>query len=129
MHLKGFGVDHNLLVMRGKTSYGMTRELRFWAERGLMHCEDSSNEYSSMTVRQFLHRVRALNDMVGNSDSRRDTGADRSLREEMVRNSEKAQQIAELAQLQGMPSDASARRDLVNRRAKTIVVTDRRAIL
>ena len=130
MSLQGFGLSHDVLVMRGATIGGMPRQIRFWAERGLIHCEDSlDNEYSSMTVRQFLHRVRGINDMLCNSAASADSGADMSLREETQRNVEKAMEIAAKAQVQGMPSDASARRDLVNRRSKTIAVTDRRGIM
>lgn len=126
----GFGNSHNMIVFRGKTKLGMKRELRFWAERGLIHCEDSlDNSYRSMSVRQFLHRVRGLNDMLNNTSSKRDKGFDVQLREELQRNVEKATELARIAQLQGMPEDASARRDLVRRAKKTVSVTDRRAIM
>jgi hypothetical protein len=122
--------DHNVLVLVGKSTGGARRQERFWPERGLIHCEDSEDDsYRSMTVRTFLQRVRAHCDMLGRKGSRSDTGADSALRTEVLRLTERAIEIAEIAKEQGMPSDASARRDLVRRRAKTIAVTDRRAVL
>lgn len=42
--------------------------LRYWAERGLIHCEDArDNSYETLTVRDFLLRVKSINDMLGNS--------------------------------------------------------------
>lgn len=130
MAFQGFGVDHNVLIMEGPAKNGGRRTLRFWAERGLIHCENSAdNEYKSMSVRQFLLQVKANNQMLLNSPISEDTGADRHFRELTLRYNEKAQIIAAIAQEQGMPSDASARRAKVRERAKTIAVTDRRGIM
>lgn len=42
--------------------------LRYWAERGLIHCEDErDNSYETLTIRDFLLRVKSINDMLGNS--------------------------------------------------------------
>ncbi len=116
-----FANEHNVLIIRGVTKHGLKRQVRFWAERGLIHCEDSAdNSYKSMSVRSFLQRVKALNDMLARSSVNSDKGADASLREEVQRNVEKAAQIAQLAQVQGMPEDATARRALARSRAKTV---------
>jgi hypothetical protein len=113
--------DSNVLIMSGKTKEGLRRSCRFWAERGLIRCEDSlDNSYHIISVRSLLQRVKALNDMLRRSAVSSDAGVDADLREELSRNIEKAIRIAAIAQEQGQPSDASARRDLVRRRPKTI---------
>jgi hypothetical protein len=130
MAFHGFGGSHNTLILRGKTKLGLKREVRLWAERGLIHCEDSlDNSYRSMSVRQFLHRINGMNEMVGNTSSKRDKGFDVQLRAEIQRNVQQAMALAELAKIQGMPEDASARRDRARRQKKTVCVTDRRAIM
>ncbi len=123
MLINGFGGSHNTVVMRSRDKNGFNRETRFWAERGLIHCEDNVTGYSSMSVLSFMHRVRALNDTLGNSDSSRDTGADADMREQTQRTVEQMIHIAELAKEQGMPSDASARRDNQRRRKKVLCMS------
>lgn len=111
---------HNVLVMRGVTKEGVKRTLRFWALRGLIRCEDSlDNSYEIISVRTFLHRVKALNDMLAKSSPEDDMGPDTELRLDMQRNVEKALEIANQAQIQGMPSDPTARRALARERSKT----------
>lgn len=45
--------------------------LRIWAERGLIHMEDEvDNSYKVENVRTMLMRVKAINDMIGNSSDR-----------------------------------------------------------
>ncbi len=125
MHLKH---DPDVLVMHGRTKEGLQRETRFWAERGLIHCEDSIHGYEAMSVKSFVRKAQGINDMLGNG-SKQDTGFDAHLREVLQRNVEQAIRIAEKAKVQGMPTDASARRDLVRRRAKTVCVTDHRGVM
>lgn len=115
-----FANQHNVLTMRGVTKEGVKRTLKFWALRGLIRCEDSlDNSYEIISVRSFLHRVKALNDMLAKSGPDDDLGPDADLRLEMQRNVEKALEIANQAQVQGMPSDPSARRALARERSKT----------
>ncbi len=101
-------------------------QLRFWAERGLIHCEDGrTNGYESMSVRTFLHRARALSDMLGNSSTREmntEDQFDQANRLRHLRFMERCAMIATKAQEQGMPSDPTASRDLVRRLPKTIVM-------
>ena len=43
------------------------KSVRWWADGGLIHYEDSrDNSYASMSVRTFLERLNAINDMLGN---------------------------------------------------------------
>ena len=100
--------------------------LRIWAERGLIHIEDSrDNSYECLSVRTALQRMKAISDMLGNS-TQRDINSedqfDRANRDRHQRMLDSMIEITRKAQNQGMPSDASARRDLVRRRPKSIVV-------
>lgn len=45
--------------------------LRIWADRGLIHIEDSENdEYKAVSVREMLYRVNGLNEMIARSSDR-----------------------------------------------------------
>lgn len=100
--------------------------LRLWAERGLIHIEDSKdNSYEAMSVKVCLQRMKSISEMLGNS-SQRDVASE----DQFDRNNRKRHQnmldgmieVVRRAQVQGMPDDASARRDLVRRRPKSVVV-------
>lgn len=103
-----------------------TRHLRMWAERGLVHIEDArDNSYSAISVREMLLRMNAISDMLGNSsdrDKHSESQFDKAWRAENQAMLEGMVKVVEKAKVQGMPSDASARRDLVRRRPKTLVV-------
>ena len=46
------------------------KRFRYWAERGLIHMEDASdNSYETFTVKEFVLRFKAINDMLGNSQA------------------------------------------------------------
>lgn len=111
--LLGFGSDHMVAQFRGD---------RYWAERGLIHIETSDNRYDTLSVRAFLHRVKGLVDMVGNSHASRKGVFDEATRQDYQRFFEEAEAIAKLAQEQGMPSDKTARHAVMNSRPKTVCV-------
>lgn len=100
--------------------------LRFWAERGLIHIEDSrDNSYECVSVKTILHRMRAISDMLGNSSSRETRSEDQFDQNNRKRHQDMLDamcQMVKRAQIQGMPSDPTASRDLARRRPKTIVV-------
>lgn len=100
--------------------------LRFWAERGLIHIESSiDNSYECISARTALRRMNAISEMLGNTNDRQmhsEDQFDRANRERHLRMLEGLTFLIQKAQVQGMPSDASARRDLVRRRKKTVVV-------
>lgn len=112
-------------VLFGSHDVCVFGNLRIWAERGLIHIEDSrDNSYDSFSVRTQLHRLNAISDMLKNSRAQMArTGAmptdefDRHMR--ML---EKMEEVCRKAQIQGMPTDASARRDLVRRRPVSVSV-------
>lgn len=128
MLFRGTANDPDVLVIRGRhkiDAKGTTvaREVRYWAERGLIRVEDSlDNSYKVLSVRQFLRHANALCEMLGNSPSKRDAGPDSELRAEMQRIIDRSVELAKRAQVQGMPSDASAARDLRRRRPVSVVV-------
>ncbi len=103
-----------------------TKFLRMWAERGLIHVEDSrDNSYNVFAVRTILHRMRGISDMLGNSSERQmnsESTLDRKWRAEQVEMLEGMVEVIKKAKEQGMPSDPTACRDLVRRAKKTVVV-------
>lgn len=127
MWLMGTANDPDVLVIRGKHKISankeVDRECRYWAERGLIRCEDSlDNSYVVLSVREFLRHANALSEILGNSRANRDTGPDSNLRSEMQRIIDKSVELAKRAQIQGMPSDATACRDLRRRQPVSVVV-------
>jgi hypothetical protein len=99
--------------------------LRMWAERGLIHVEDArDNSYDSMSVNTALERMQAISDTIRNSkrDAHSESQFDKEWR---YRNQQMLDDMilaCNKAQVQGMPSDESARRDLVRRAKKLFVV-------
>lgn len=80
--------------------------LRYWAERGLIHCEDArDNSFETLSVRDFLQRVNANSDMVRNSITELATTgyAHYDELERIQRFIEEAAALAEKAREQGMP--------------------------
>lgn len=79
---------------------------RWWAQRGMVHWEGATTgEYGSLTVRDALHRVQALHDMIGNS---RADGSVTRFPDEYRKLAEFRDQLIEickLAQQQGRPDD------------------------
>ena len=100
--------------------------LRLWAERGLIHMEDSrDNSYEVVSVRTALMRMKAISELLGNSTSRTKNSEDQFDKAFRERNQAMLDSMCEIvrkAQVQGMPSDASASRDLARRAKKSIVV-------
>lgn len=119
-----------MIAFAGNTFLGYdlvaTKFLRFWAERGMIHVEDSrDSSYKVFSVRDCLLRMRALQEMLGNSTQRQmysEDQFDKEKRAEIQTMVEGMLKLCEIAKEQGMPSDASARRDLVRRRPKSVVV-------
>lgn len=112
--------------------------LRMWAERGLIHFEDSRDGgYDVISVRECLARINGLADMLANSRRQasarewaellqeRGKGGAGVKVEELVRFFEQGEQMCRVAQEQGMPTDPSARADLARRRKTTVSVPAR----
>lgn len=126
--------DPDVLVIRGKhkvtARHTVDREVRYWAERGLIRVEDSlDNSYRVLSVRQFLKHAQAMSELLGNSSAKKDAGADADLRREFQRIIDRAVELARKAQVQGMPDDPSAVRALRRSRPVSVVVPAGRAVM
>jgi hypothetical protein len=98
---------------------------RWWAERGLVRMEDSvDNSFHTYSVYEFLQRLSAVSDMI--LASREETKDKMHMfgdeLDRYQRFCEGGAEIARKAKEQGMPSDASARRDAIRRLPTSVVV-------
>lgn len=102
------------------------RNLRIWAERGLIHVEEDNGNYQAISVRSTAHRMRALQDMINNSreEAKRNPGFNHQLCDQIQRMLESMIEVARKAQIQGMPDDPTAREELKRRRPVTLVVPE-----
>jgi hypothetical protein len=83
---------------------------RWWAEAGLIHCEEGKNgNCRTIPVPDMLRRMQALNDMIGNSRAHPD-GVARHTDEvvEMQDYLEAMVRLCTQAQSQGRPDDPAA---------------------
>lgn len=117
------GQTDNDVVIFGK--------LRFWAERGLIHIEDASdNSYVTIAVRTALERASAISDMLCNTSKRQKHSHDK-FDEMLIKHNrdmiDGIVKIAQKARIQGTPDDPSAVRDLQRRAKRSIVVPERRS--
>jgi len=103
--------------------------LRFWAERGLIHIEDSSdNSYVTISVREALYRAKSISDMLGKSSQREKHSHDPFTKMLIKHNRDMIDGIAHISQkarIQGSPDDESAVRDAVRRAKRTVIVPGR----
>lgn len=98
---------------------------RFWAERGLIRCEDGAdNSFTVVSVETMKKHVEAVNDMLSNSVRNRvgiaeyadEVFAHQTFVLEMT-------DLIRLAQEQGTPDDPTAVRDLARRAPKKVRIT------
>lgn len=116
-------------VILGNNNVVRHGHLEMWAERGLIRIHDTRDgSVETVSVRTTLQRMKALQDMLFNkgSDNRREANTedqfDQANRDRIQRMLEGMIQVCERAKAQGMPTDASARRDLARRAPRTVVV-------
>lgn len=101
---------------------------KYWAERGLIHHElTTTGEYQKLTVRDFLERLKGVNDMLGNSTATdaKENFAHQDEIERQKRFVEEGIELVKQAQNQGMPSDPKARAELKRRQPVSVVVPGR----
>lgn len=101
------------------------RKTKYWAERGLIHIEDTEDAgYESVSIEEFLYRLKSVNDMLGNSRSDLTSGgfahADEVQRQQ--RFVAQAIELVKKAQIQGSPFDPEAIKGKVQRRPVSVVV-------
>lgn len=97
--------------------------LRFWADRGLVHCEDArDNSYETLSTKEILERIQGINDMIGNTKRKADglMHADevrehQNFIDDMVR-------LCRRAKDQGSPDNPDAVKEAKRRRPATFVM-------
>jgi len=98
--------------------------LKYWAERGLIHCEDATKDGAceTITTNVILERIKALNDMIGNTKSKvpglmhsDEIREHQNFIDDMV-------QLCRVARDQGSPDNPDAVKDMRRRRPATVVV-------
>ena len=98
--------------------------VRWWAERGQLHWEDSrDNGYGTVSIRDFLTRLQGINDMISNGNRKANEGF--LVTEEIVRHQryiEEALDLVRKAKEQGDPDDPRTRKEMKQRRPITTVV-------
>ena len=94
--------------------------LRLWAADGMIKIEDGrDNSYTALSVKEALERVSAINEMIGNSSG------DGEYADEITRLQRFVEGMVELckkARVQGMPTDATARKERRRRHSTSVIV-------
>jgi len=105
-----FSTNNDKVVFFGPRYH--PRAVRWWAERGQLHWEDSrDNGYGVVSVREFLHRLNAISEMLSNGKKKDNEGflhADEV--ERHMKFIEEALELVRKAKEQGMPQDPTVRR-------------------
>ena len=100
------------------------KAVRWWADRGLLHWEDSrDNSYGPVGLREFLLRLKGINDMIANGNRKDNEGfmhVDEIERHQ--RFIEDALRLAAKAKEQGDPGDVRVRKQKAQERPRTVVV-------
>lgn len=105
------------------------RNLKIWAERGLVHIEDQRNgDYKVIFVKDMLARMDAINNMLKGARRGPKSFAGLNTVDEIQSGIEQLVGVVRLAQHQGEPSNEAARRDYVRRRPQTFVMPGDKAL-
>tara|TARA_R110000751_G_scaffold110252_1_gene207770 strand:+ start:965 stop:1354 length:390 start_codon:yes stop_codon:yes gene_type:complete len=103
------GQDHNVVFFGPRSN---PKAVRWWAERGQLHWEDSrDNGYASVGIREFLERLKGINDMISNGkrkDNENFMHADELQRHQ--RFIEDSVELVRIAKEQGDPDDVRVRK-------------------
>lgn len=102
---------------------------RWWADRGLLHVEDArDNTYESVPIRTFLQRLKAVNDMIGNSKTTlaKEGFAHKDELNRQQRFVEEGMELVRIAKEQGEAGSPDAVRDASRRKSLTLVMPDNR---
>lgn len=103
------GQDHNVVYFGPRSN---PKAVRWWAERGQLHWEDErDNSYASVGIKEFLERLKGINDMISNGKKKDNEGFMHS--DEVERHQrfiEEALELVRLAKEQGDPDDIKVRK-------------------
>jgi|TARA_R110000765_G_scaffold96389_1_gene181564 hypothetical protein len=120
------GGQHNVVFFGPRSN---PKCVRWWADHGLIHVEDSrDNTHDTLGVREFLHRLSAINDMVGNSKAEL-ASSGFAHKDEIDRQQkfiEEALGLVRLAKEQGEPGDKDTVKSAIARRPVTVIMPDKR---
>lgn len=116
-----FGNQHGVVYFGPRDN---PKAVRWWADRGQLHWEDSrDNGYGIVSVREFLYRLKAINDMISNGRKKDNEGmmhADEVDRHQ--RFIEEALELVRKAKEQGVPQDPKVRKHKAQERPMTMVM-------
>lgn len=110
----------------GQTGVVHYRNLRVWAENGLVHVEDKkTGAYQAHSVRTAAERISALSDMLGHSRAEmRRSGNLRADMFDYIQNGvARIYDVCKQAQQQGDPDDPATYREAVRRRPCSVVMS------
>ena len=103
------GQDHNVVYFGPRSN---PKAVRWWAERGQLHWEDErDNSYASVGIKEFLERLKGINDMISNGKKKDNEGFMHS--DEVERHQrfiEESLELVRLAKDQGDPDDIRVRK-------------------
>lgn len=116
-----FGNQHGVVYFGPRDN---PKAVRWWADRGQLHWEDSrDNGYGIVSVREFLYRLQAINDMISNGSRKATEGmmhADEVERHQ--RFIEEALELVRKAKEQGLPQDPEVRKHKAQERPISVVM-------
>lgn len=113
--LTGFYLNNKQTLKIGKTT--------FFAENGMIKSVEDDGNYTVIPVRKWLHRAKAINDMLQPHAGRSDTKIEEDLRKKYADIVDQAVVLARTAQEQGMPDDPSMVADRTRRQARKFAVS------
>ena len=103
------GQDHNVVYFGPRSN---PKAVRWWAERGQLHWEDErDNSYASVGIKEFLERLKGINDMISNGKKKDNEGFMHS--DEVERHQrfiEEALELVRIAKDQGDPDGIKVRK-------------------
>lgn len=103
------GQDHNVVYFGPRSN---PKAVRWWAERGQLHWEDErDNSYAAVGIREFLERLKGINDMISNGKKKANEGFMHS--DEVERHQrfiEESLELVRIAKEQGDPDDIKVRK-------------------
>lgn len=103
------GQDHNVVYFGPRSN---PKAVRWWAERGQLHWEDErDNSYAAVGIKEFLERLKGINDMISNGKKKANEGFMHS--DEVERHQrfiEEAVELVRIAKDQGDPDDIKVRK-------------------
>jgi hypothetical protein len=103
------GQDHNVVYFGPRSN---PKAVRWWAERGQLHWEDErDNSYAAVGIKEFLERLKGINDMLSNGKKKENEGFMHG--DEVERHQrfiEEALELVRIAKEQGDPDDIRVRK-------------------